>query len=64
MYVEANYFMFESFVLDFVESLGDVTKDYVSGVCVLLWIEYSFMEDGEGSVCPSTSPETVLILVA
>ena len=47
-YVEAEYFVF-----------GDVTKDYVCGMCVLLNVGYSFMEDGEGSVRPSTSPESV-----
>ena len=55
--------MFESFVSDFHKSSGDVTKDYVCGACVLLGVGYGFMEDGEGSVCPSASPETVLIVV-
>ena len=46
MYVEAEYFVFESIVPDFVNSLRDVTKDYVCGVCVLLPVGYGFMEDG------------------
>ena len=63
MYIEAEYFVFESFVPGFVESLGDVTKDYICGVCVLFGVGYGFMEDGESSVRPSTSPETVLVVV-
>ena len=56
MYVEAEYFVFESFVLDFVKSFGDVMKDYVFGVFVLLSLGCYFMEESEGSVRPSTSP--------
>ena len=31
--------------------------------CVLLGVGYGFMEDGEGSVCPSTFPGTVMVVV-
>ena len=55
MYVGAEYFVFESFVLIFVKSFEDVTKYYVCGVCVLLGVGYGFMEDGESSVRPLTS---------
>ena len=58
-----KYFVFESFVPNFVKSLGNVTKDYVCEVRVLLGVGYGFMEDDEGSVRPSTSPETVLVVV-
>ena len=63
MYVEVKYFVFESFVPYFVKSLGDVTKDYVCVVFVLLGVGYGFMEEGEGGVRPSTSPESVLVVV-
>ena len=43
MYVEAEYFVFESFVQDFFKSFGDVTKDYVCGVFVLSLVGYGFM---------------------
>ena len=36
MYIEAEYFVFESSEPDFVNSFGDVTKDYIYGVFVLL----------------------------
>ena len=48
---------------DFVKSFGDVTKDYVCGVYVLLGVGYDSMENGEGSVHPSTSPESVLVVI-
>ena len=63
MYVKVEYFVLESFVPGFVNSFGGVTKDYVCGVFVLLCVGYGFMEDGEGSVRPSTSPESVLVVV-
>ena len=56
MYVGAEYFVFESFVLIFVKSFEDVTKYYVCGVCVLLGVGYGFMEDGEGCVIESDTP--------
>ena len=58
-----KYFAFEFFVSNFVKSLGDVTKDYVCGVFVFLGVGYGFIGDGDGSVHPSTSPETVLVVV-
>ena len=61
MYVETEYFVFEFFVPEFVKSFGDGTKDYVCRVCALLGVGYGFMEDGERSVRPSTSPESVLV---
>ena len=63
MYVEVKYFVFESFVPYFIKSFGDVTKDYVCVVFVLLCVGYGFMEEGEGGVRPSTSPESVLVVV-
>ena len=32
-------------------------------MCVLLGVGYGFMEDGEGGVRPSTSPESMLVVV-
>ena len=58
-----KYLVFESFVPDFVKSFGDVRKDYVVGVFVLLGVGYGFMKDGEGRVRPSTSPQSVLNVV-
>ena len=55
--------MLESIVPDFVECLGNVTKDYVCGVVFVVGIGYGFMEESEGRVCPSASPETVLDVV-
>ena len=43
MYVEAEYFVYEYFVPDFVKSFGDVMKDYVRGVCVLLGDGYGYI---------------------
>ena len=63
MYVEAEYFVFESFAPDFVKSFGNVTKDYVCFVYVLLDVGYGLIEDDEGSVRPSISPESVLVVV-
>ena len=54
MYVEVKYFMFESFVPDFVKSFGDI---------VLLCVGYRFMEYGKGSVRPSKSPKSVMVVV-
>ena len=54
MYVKAKYFMVESFVPKFVKSFGDVTKDYVCGVFVLLSTGYGFIENGKGRARPST----------
>ena len=54
--------MFEYFVSDFVNCFGDFTKDYVCSVFDLLSVGYDFMEDGEGSMCPLTSPESVLVV--
>ena len=62
MYVEAKYFVFESYVPNIVKSFEDVTKDYVCAVFILLSVGYGFMGDDEGSVRPSTSPETVLVV--
>ena len=43
MYVETEYFVFESFLPDFVRNFGDVTKDYVCSVFVLLSVGYGFI---------------------
>ena len=63
MYVEAKYFVFESFVPYLVKSLGDVAKDYVCIMFVLLGVGYGFMEEGESGVRPSASPESVLVVI-
>ena len=55
--------MFESFVSDFVKSFGDVTKDYVCGVFVLLSVGYGFVEDSEDSMRFSTFLTSVLVVV-
>ena len=54
MPVDAEYFVFESFVPDLVKSHGNVTMNYVCCVFVLLSIGYGFLEDGEGNVRPWT----------
>ena len=50
---------------DFVKSFGDVTKDYVCGVYVLilLGVGYGFMEEDEASVLPSTFSGSVIVVV-
>ena len=63
MYVEVKYFVFESFVPNFVESFGDVTKDYVCVVFILLGVGYGFVEDGEGGMRSSTTPKSVLVII-
>ena len=50
-------------MLDFVKSFENVTEGYVCSVLVLLSVGYGFMEDGEGKVCPSIHPESVLVVV-
>ena len=60
MCVEVEYFLLESFVPDFVQRFGDVTKEYVCSVFVLLGV---FNEESVGSVRPSTSPESVWVVV-
>ena len=55
--------MIESIVPDFVKSFGNVSKDYVSGVIFVVGIGYGFVEESEGSVGPTASPETVLNVV-
>ena len=49
IYVAAEYFVFESFVSNFVKNFGNVTKDYVSAV-FFLCVRYGFMEVGQDSV--------------